>query len=276
MNLNTLTSMFRPLRCYIPPRISLYRSLSIILLATLYHPSNASEIHTPITVSFKIEEIYDRENLKHLGKYFPEGEALSWEVVLPRGLEKDEARGIFVYVSPTESGSMPPRYQEIINEEKLIWIGANASGNSHNSARRVLLGLLARHIASGYAPIDSSRMYLSGFSGGGRVASMMMWEYPDSFNGAIFFSGVNSWKRKNEDFLPKLQNKRLVFLTGSRDFNEKDTKTAFTKYQRKGIKNSTYLSILGHGHSLPTAKWFARSIQYLDCEQEEFDECIVR
>ncbi|MFT7559767.1 MAG: hypothetical protein ACI93R_001682 [Flavobacteriales bacterium] len=226
------------------------------------------------TLSFKIEELYSREKLKHLNTYFPENEDLSWEVVFPRNLKKGEAKGILVYISPIDSGAMPPQWQEVIDKERLIWISANASGNKQNSARRVLLGLLAKHIASGYGPIDNSRNYISGFSGGGRVASMMMWEYPDSFDGAIFFSGVNKWKGNGKSFLSKLQKKRLVFLTGSRDFNEKDTKKAFSKYRRKGVTYATYLSILGHTHSLPAAKWFSLSIQYLDCDKEEFDDCI--
>ncbi len=226
------------------------------------------------TLSFKIEELYSRENLKQLNRYFPQDEVLSWEIVLPQGLEKGEAKGVLVYISPSDSGAMPPSWQEVIDKERLIWISANTSGNKRNKARRALLGLLGRHIASGYGPIDSSRSYISGFSGGGRVASMMMWEYPDSFEGAIFFSGVNKWKGNDENFLAKLKKKRLVFLTGSRDFNEKDTKTAFLKYQSKGVKSATYLSILGHGHSLPSVEWFARSIQYLDCRKEMFDDCI--
>ena len=139
-----------------------------------------------------------------------------------------------------------------------------------------MLALLAQHIASGYGAIDNLRNYISGFSGGGRVASMMMWEYPDSFDGAIFFGGVNKWKGNGKKFLTTLQKKRLVFLTGSQDFNEKDTKKAFVKYQRNGVENSTYLSILGHNHSLPAAKWLSQSIQYLDCDKKKLEDCIKK
>jgi pimeloyl-ACP methyl ester carboxylesterase len=73
-------------------------------------------------------------------------------------------------------------------------------------------------------------VYVSGFSGGGRVASMVAPEYPQVFKGAIFICGVNDWGNRKPADLETVQSNRYVFLTGRKDFNRSETRSVHRSY----------------------------------------------
>ena len=69
-------------------------------------------------------------------------EVVEWELYVPRDYDPGSPAGLLVFISPTDSGKMPRRYQSVLDEKNLIWIGANFSGSRVRVARRVSLALL--------------------------------------------------------------------------------------------------------------------------------------
>ena len=52
-----------------------------------------------------------------------------WAVYVPESYDPGSPPGLLVFISPTESGRMPGRYRQVLDDHNLIWIGANHSGN---------------------------------------------------------------------------------------------------------------------------------------------------
>jgi len=79
---------------------------------------------------------------------------------------------IMVFFDPHGSGLLPVRkYKELADRYGFILLGSNNSKNGlSTSAIRDILGPMFREIVSIY-PIDTSRIYMTGFSGGSRVAA---------------------------------------------------------------------------------------------------------
>jgi hypothetical protein len=128
--------------------------------------------------------------------------------------------------------------------------------------------------------ISPRRVYLSGVSGGGRVASMVGVAYADVFSGTFPIVGANFYKpipapggrHYPPTFAPvgtilagaKKRN-RFVLLTGSKDFNRENTKDVYRRgFKAEGFRHVLYLEVPDMGHALPSGEWFARGLDFLD------------
>lgn len=206
----------------------------------------------------------------------------SFYVYVPSDYVEDKSFGLLVWISAGESGRMPEAWSKMMDKYKLIWIGAHRSGNKHSvPGRRMALALDAVHNIKVMYNIDPNRVYVSGISGGGRVASILAIHYPDVFSGGIFVAGVECWEPievtgRPEQFyrpMPKPQSKyltmakergRYVLLTGDEDFNRAQTHDYYEKGYRKSLKHVLYIQVPGMGHELPPAEWYEKALVFLD------------
>ena len=205
-----------------------------------------------------------------------------YSVYVPSDYTENNSCGLLVWVSAGERGNIPEGWSMLMDKHKLIWVGAHRSGNKHNvPGRRMALALDAVHNVKGMYNIDPNRVYVSGISGGGRVASILAMHYPDIFSGGIFVVGVECWEAievtgKPGQFykpMPKPQSKylamakergRYVLLTGDYDSNRLQTYDYYQNGYSKSLKHVLYIQVPGMGHELPPSEWYEKAIVYLD------------
>ena len=187
-----------------------------------------------------------------LDDFFKADETLRFQVCIP---QNDQAGppGVLIYISPKPGARMPESWAEVLNKQNLVWVGAEESGNEVHVARRVGFAQLATTVARRFSAINEEQIYLSGFSGGGRVASMMMPAYPDAYAGALFICGANPMFTATPETIESLSNTPMTFLTGTGDFNLEDTQMAITTYQQAGLSAVQLQIVDGLGHALPDA-----------------------
>lgn len=191
-------------------------------------------------------------------------EPISWRMYVPETYDSSKPAGLMVYISPTSSGEIQGDWRPVIDAENLIWIGANRSGNRTRTNKRILLATLAPYLASESYEIDPDRVYLSGFSGGGKAAGLASVHLARLFKGAIFICGAESWSDVEPEQLLTAAPNRYVFVTGSRDFNNTLTRRVHRKFERAGLVNSKLMVISGMEHSTPDAEHFREAMLYLD------------
>ncbi len=94
---------------------------------------------------------------------------------------------------------MPPSWKTVLDDKGVIFVSAAKSGNAENAiGRRMPLALLATHNIVQKFTVDTERVYVSGFSGGSRIALRLALGYPDLFKGAFLNAGSGSdWKRRH-------------------------------------------------------------------------------
>lgn len=219
-------------------------------------PGQAFEIKSSLS------ELYGAETAERYRKFLDPDAGITWQVYRPAGDSVDPP-GVLVYVSPTRTGDMDGRWSKILNKYNLFYIGADQSGNRKPVTRRMVLATSAIMALGQRFEIDEKRVFISGFSGGGRVASFLSSQYPTVFSGAIFICGVDFW---NEDVIrdmDRVLNNRYVFLTGTRDFNRDETRIVYNKYLKAGAKNSLLEIESGMGHSLPKASTLDIALEFL-------------
>ncbi len=211
----------------------------------------------------------------------------SFQVTVPAGEPPKEGWGLMVWVSPWEYGGLSqvagPTLESVLSARRMIWIGADRSGNDRIRLDRWGLALDAVEQMRRLYPIDPARTYIAGHSGGSRAASALSILYPDVFRGGLMFMGVDwyrdlqvtdkpgaSWiapfHKPPTDLLRLARERgRLVLITGERDYNRASTRAVDAELRRDDFTHVTYLEVPGMTHWGPTPDdWLARAFEALD------------
>ena len=220
--------------------------------------------HGQFDITLTLAELLEQETIDSMTEVVSADETITWKMYVPETYDPGKPAGLLVYISPTFKGWMPRNWQSVIDEKNLIWISANDSGNLTVVARRILFTVLGPKIAAMDYAIDTDRVYLSGFSGGGKVASMVAIDFANLFKGAIYICGVLHWKKSPPALYDQVKTNRYVFVTGKDDFNNELTRNIYRKYQSAGLRNIHLMDILGMAHKTPGTKDFRKAISYLD------------
>jgi predicted esterase len=204
-----------------------------------------------------------------------------FQLIVPPTYQHAERWGLFIWISPGDTPAIPADWEPVLAARKLIFAGAFKSGNPRGIFDRIRLALAANIGLRERFNVDARRVYISGFSGGGRVASMVGVAYADMFSGAIPFMGVNFYEEiptgdgktsYRANFIPDRdvlaiarKSCRYALVTGEKDFNRPGTKAVFEEgYKKEGFANVVYLEAPGVGHNLPPAAWLEQGLDFLD------------
>lgn len=172
--------------------------------------------------------------------------------------------GVLVFVKPIDSGEVPEHWAAELDRLNLIWVAADDFGNEKPSAQRVLAALAGLRLIENSQAIDSKRVYIGGMSGGGRIASQTITRFPGQFRGALYIVGADFWTSTEVPLQPRIAANRYVFVTGSRDFNQRDMRRVFSKYQAAGVTQTLLMDLPGFGHEYPNAEQLGQAIAFLD------------
>jgi poly(3-hydroxybutyrate) depolymerase len=191
-----------------------------------------------------------------------------------------------VWISASDRGTMPRGWTELLSKHRLIGIGANNSGNPRGIGVRFGLALDAVHNLKKMYSIDETRVYASGVSGGGKVASMLGIIYPEVFRGAIPIVGVayfrdipvpgekNKLYPRNCDKPPpaifdRAKQGRFVLITGSNDMNRDPTQATYEQgFKKDAFKNVEYVEVPGMGHTVPDVDVIDKALEFMDSRVE--------
>ncbi len=203
--------------------------------------------------------------------------------LIPQTYRHEEGWGLFVWINAGDAPDIPAAWEPALAKHKLLFVGAHKSGNPRNIFDRFRLALDAQHNLRARFRIEPRRVYVAGFSGGGRVASMVAVAYADVFAGAAPFMGVNFYQDvKAEDgktyglnYLPddeilgvaKKQG-HYALVTGEKDFNRANTKAIHAAFARERFAHAHYIEVPKLGHALPAAEWLDRAVRVLDGKPE--------
>jgi hypothetical protein len=204
-----------------------------------------------------------------------------FQLIVPATYQHTEKWGVFIWISPGDTAAIPADWEPVLAARKLLFVGALKSGNPRNIFDRVRLAVAANLAMRERFNVDGRRVYVSGHSGGGRVASMVGVAYADMFSGTIPFMGVNFYEdipagdgktTFGANFIPDdevlaIAKKfcRYALMTGEKDFNRAGTKAVFEQgFKKEGFASVTYLEAPGVGHNLPPAKWLDQGLDFLD------------
>lgn len=204
----------------------------------------------------------------------------SFEILVPKDYRLSVPHGLFIWIGAGDAVNVPGDWDAVLAEKKLIFVGARNSGNKRDVFDRIRMAVDANANLRELYNVDGRRVYVSGFSGGSRVASMIGVAFGEMFSGTACFMGVNFYtdttgtdgKIYGLNYLPDegvlaLAKKfcRYALVTGEKDFNRPNTLGALeTGFKKEGFANAKVFDIPGQGHALPSAEWLRKALDYLD------------
>jgi pimeloyl-ACP methyl ester carboxylesterase len=177
-----------------------------------------------------------------------------------------------VFIPPWPKAALPAGWAGPLDRHGIIYVSAANSGNNTNVMdRRMPLALLeVENIRKRY-PLDPSRIYAGGMSGGSRVALHLALAYPDVFRGVLLNAGSDPIGQAPL-FLPPAAlfamfqtSVRVVYLTGAYDAAhlQDDLRS------RQSLRNWCVFDVQSitsprQGHEVANAPDLARALDTLD------------
>ena len=186
----------------------------------------------------------------------------------------DGPYGLVVFVSPYDEFSLPGGWAEVLSRERLVLVSARASGNDQDMLeRRVPLALNGYGYAIRHFRIDPERVYIAGFSGGGRTAQLVGVAYPDVFRGILTFSGSDQFGETAvapppRELMRLVQARtRIVQATGTAD----EVNIAIDGRTRRSmaalcVANVAHADEPRLGHGLPRGSGLSRALKALQAQ----------
>jgi predicted esterase len=202
----------------------------------------------------------------------------SFRVFIPRTYSTNGSWGLLVWISPSDDPVIPFDWKQELKNRELLFVSARDAGNGRHPLDRFRLALDATCNLCRRCRVDRKRIYIGGFSGGARMASMMGVAYADVFTGTLCVCGVNFYKDVAlaggkyypATFVPDpgvlllSKRSRFVLLTGEYDENRENTKSlSMSGFKREGFRNVLYLEVPGMGHSMPDVQVLRQALDYL-------------
>lgn len=196
----------------------------------------------------------------------------SWQVYVPEDYTGSEPYGVLVWVSPFDSGRLPDGWRSWFADRKLIYVGADKSGNGQGVMdRRVPLALTGLANIEASYKVDLSRVYIGGFSGGGVTASRIAAAYADVFTGGLFVStsegiGTQDTPVPPLDRFELMVNRgRYVFTSGDEEGTNQVMNTrAEDAYRALCVLRLDYIHIPDATHANLEPRYFSRALKFLD------------
>jgi predicted esterase len=210
-----------------------------------------------------------------------------FRVIAPESYTNDLSWGLLVWMSPGREPGIPKDWPEVLAKHKLLFVSPLDAGNDRHpqnrqagAIERFRLGLDACYNMRLRYRISPKRIYVAGFSGGARIASMLGVAYSDVFTGTIPICGVNFymtipaggdqvWPADYKTQVPHLNaaktQGRFVLITGGTDVNRPQTLATYEQgFQKYGFAHVQYLEVPGMGHAVPGGEYLARALKFVD------------
>jgi dienelactone hydrolase len=186
-----------------------------------------------------------------------------YQLFVPHGYDAARAWPLVVFISPGDDPLGWPSWREPCERAGLLFCAAYGGGNSCPPGQRTRLVLDVLDDVRRHYRIDPDQTYLTGFSGGGRMACTIAFHLPEYFGGVAPVCGTNPLP--SQDYLRHRVRDRLsvAFITGADDFNRKENEDYMAPLCHDlGVR--TKLGVVPRmGHALPPADVLAGVASWL-------------
>lgn len=195
-----------------------------------------------------------------------------FDIYIPDGAPPPAGYGLLVFIAPWPNATRPNVWRGPLDRHQLIFVAAQRSGNDMNVFdRRLPLALLAYENVRARFPIDPQRVYVTGLSGGSRVAEIAALAYPDVFRGALLNAGADPIDGQDGIYKPpaelfrRFQHTRLVYITGDEDVeNARQDDVSQASMREACVLDLETEFAIGLGHEALDARWLGRALDALE------------
>ena len=188
----------------------------------------------------------------------------TYERYVPANYTSRKAWPVILFISPGDS-AMGWRYlKEACTKRGFIFAGPHAAGNRCPMPQRIrrvmdVLDDLRRNYN-----IDPDRVYIGGFSGGGRVACSIAFALPELFGGVIPICAAGDLRKESWLRQRVMDRISVAHITGTADFNRGEVERfRGPMLAEVGVRSKIWV-IPRMGHGVPSGKNWIPILKWLD------------
>ena len=189
---------------------------------------------------------------------------IEWRIYVPRNYSAANPPGVLVFISSIDWGGIPDDWQPVMDAHNLIWISPGQAGGSAPVQERMIKSILAPRVVDIDYTVNNERVYIAGFSDGGKVANLVQAADPEAFRGGIYICGALFWGEKTPAKLDLMRSNRHVFVRGCFDPREREVKGVYDEYRKAGFEAVELITAQTRRRRLPQPNYIDQAIRYLD------------
>lgn len=212
----------------------------------------------------------------------------SYNFYIPKKIKENSKIPLFVYIHASDEFKINREWKSFCKKNNVAMVAPQNVGNQQSNYRRIGVAILGlQKIISTY-PIDKDRLYIMGYSGGGRVAAMSCFYHPEIFVGCLGICGINFHKKVEfkkiespDDYGyfnfsgPRFQKVKdsikFAIITGNKDFRYDYLKEiAESGFKKNGFKIKLF-DIPAFEHQLCSGKELGMVYKYFIDEFQQKD-----
>ncbi len=184
---------------------------------------------------------------------------------------------------------LPDGWSEVLDARKFLFIAPENAGNNQNRERRLGLGVLSALEMMKHYHIDTNRVYVSGFSGGARMAGLLGFFQSDVFRGTIQNCGADFYEHipqvhatsqldtagkpygffsATADEVQGAKRVRFVLITGSEDFRRGNILDIFNGGFTKAGFQAKLFDVRGMSHDTADAVTLNAALDFLEAHEK--------
>lgn len=176
-----------------------------------------------------------------------------YQLFVPKDYKNDKTWPLVLFISPGDQPMGWNAWRRICEGEGMLFASPFAAGNNVPAAQRVRIVLDVLDDIRRNSRIDPEQTYLSGFSGGGRMACAIGFALPEYFGGVVPICGTNP--PPGQAYLRHEVEERLAvaLVTGEKDFNRKENEVYMAPWLADlGVPSKLWI-VPKMGHEIPSA-----------------------
>jgi membrane-associated protease RseP (regulator of RpoE activity)/dienelactone hydrolase len=186
-----------------------------------------------------------------------------YRLFVPKSYSKDKTWPLVVFISPSDDRLAWNYWRKPCEDLGMLYCAAYGAGNGCPVGRRTRIVLDMLDDVRRHYRIDPDQTYLTGFSGGGRMACSLAHALPEYFGGVVPICGTNPLSQTT--YLRHRVRDRLseAFVTGTGDFNRRENEDVrFPVAHKLGIRSKLWV-VEGMGHGIPGPAVLTEVLQWL-------------
>lgn len=199
------------------------------------------------SIIFSIESMV-AQSLEHVNAQY--------SLYLPKSFEKHKKLPLLIFLDPAARGDLPVnKYKQVADDNEIIIVGSFDSRNFDPQSSVISIKTILNDIAEKYL-IDTSKIWLSGFSGGARVATA--YAVTDNRITGVIACGAGF---ASEDFINIDHTIAFTGIVGFKDMNFEEITGIGTQLSR--LHKEHLLLFFNGGHQWPPAIEMSLAVQWL-------------
>jgi hypothetical protein len=178
------------------------------------------------------------------------------DLYVPAAYDGTESYGLVVYIDSDNDGNIKSEWINVLENDKLIWIAPDNVGNNIDINARMGIAWASLLKMKELFNIDTNRIYMSGQSGGARMAQTLAYLYPEVITGTVPICGASYPIEVSQDY--ETQNPdshyEIIYYLSQNDLNYIKTfdrryaiMTSFDDFREGDIMNIYYNGIESDG-----------------------------